>query len=127
MPKTDSLIPPERIERAILLIREQRVILDEQLAEMYDVETGQLVRQLKRNRARFPDDFAFQLTRQEFTNLKCQFGISSSWGDSRASRSVGRSRQGHDAQFPFLGNREVALPRYRLRQDSQQELREIGG
>jgi len=83
MAKSELLIPPERIERAILLVRGQRIILDEQLAAMYDVATGQLVRQVKRNLARFPVDFAFQLTRQEFSNLKCQFGISSSWGGRR--------------------------------------------
>ena len=82
MPKSD-LIPAERIEMAILLIRGQKVILDADLAALYDVETGPLVRQVKRNIARFPHDFAFQLTRQEFSVLKCQLGISSSWGGRR--------------------------------------------
>ncbi|MGO8747666.1 MAG: ORF6N domain-containing protein, partial [Thermoguttaceae bacterium] len=53
------------------------------LAEMYAVKTGQLIRQVKRNRARFPDDFAFPLTDNEFADLKCQIGISSSWGGRR--------------------------------------------
>jgi hypothetical protein len=83
MPDDTSLIPAERIEKAILLIRRQKVMLDQDLAELYGVPTGQLVRQVKRNRARFPDDLAFLLTRQEFTNLKCQLGISSSWGGRR--------------------------------------------
>jgi len=78
-----ALIPSEQIERAILLIRSQKVMLDADLAALYGVETGQLVRQVKRNFGRFPDDFAFQLTRKEFTDLKCQFGISSSWGGRR--------------------------------------------
>ena len=56
------LIPAERIERSILLLRGQKVMLDSDLAELYGVETGQLVRAVKRNRDRFPDDFAFLLT-----------------------------------------------------------------
>jgi hypothetical protein len=78
-----SLIPAERIENAILLIRDQKVMLDADLAKMYNVATGALVRAVKRNSARFPEDFAFQLTPEEFTNLKCHFGISSSWGGRR--------------------------------------------
>ena len=79
-----SLIPAERIEHSILLLRGQKVLLDADLAELYGVETGQLVRAVKRNRDRFPDDFAFLLTRKEFTNLRCQIGISSSaWGGRR--------------------------------------------
>jgi hypothetical protein len=83
MGKSHSLIPMARIERAILQIRGQNVILDHDLADMYGVVTGQLVRQVKRNRSRFPVDFAYQLTLKEFTLLKCQFGISSSWGGRR--------------------------------------------
>jgi hypothetical protein len=79
----DSLIPPERIERAILLLRGQKVMVDADLAALYAVETGQLVRAVKRNAGRFPVDFAFQLSTQEFTDLKCQTGISSSWGGRR--------------------------------------------
>ncbi|MCU0872605.1 MAG: ORF6N domain-containing protein [Pirellulaceae bacterium] len=79
-----SLIPAERIERAIVFLRGQKVMLAADLASLYGVDTGQLVRAVKRNLDRFPDDFAFQLTRKEFTNLKCQFGISSSgWGGQR--------------------------------------------
>jgi hypothetical protein len=78
-----ALIPQERIERAILLIRGQKVMLDSDLAALYDVVTGQLVRAVKRNIDRFPQDFAFQLTQKEFTDLKCQTGISSFWGGRR--------------------------------------------
>jgi ORF6N domain len=78
-----TLIPPERIEHAILLMRGQKVMIDTDLAALYAVETGQLVRAVKRNIDRFPDDFAFQLTQKEFTDLKCQTGISSSWGGRR--------------------------------------------
>lgn len=78
-----SLIPSERIEHSILLIRGQRVMLSGDLAKLYGVATGQLVRSVKRNLHRFPEDFAFQLSDEEFANLKCQFGISSSWGGAR--------------------------------------------
>ena len=67
-----ELIPAEQIERAILLIRGQKVMLDADLASLYEVDTGQLVRQVKRNITRFPDYFAFQLTPGEFSNLKSQ-------------------------------------------------------
>jgi hypothetical protein len=78
-----SIVPTERIEKAILLIRGQKVLLDQDLAGLYGVETKQLIRQVKRNHRRFPADFSFQLTRQEFTNLRCHFGTSSSWGGRR--------------------------------------------
>jgi len=81
--ESNALIPSERIERAILLIRGQKVMIDADLATLYAVQTGQLVRAVKRNIDRFPADFAFQLTAQEFTNLKCQIGISSLWGGRR--------------------------------------------
>jgi ORF6N domain-containing protein len=59
-------------------------MLDGDLANLYGVETGHLTRAVRRNRGRFPDDFMFQLTPEEFENLKCQFGISSSgWGGRR--------------------------------------------
>jgi hypothetical protein len=78
-----SLIPAARIERAILLVRGQKVLVDADLAALYAVETKQLVRAVKRNIDRFPQDFAFQLTAKEFTDLKCQTGTSSSWGGRR--------------------------------------------
>jgi ORF6N domain-containing protein len=61
----ESVIPIERIERAILLIRGQRVMLDSDLANLYGVPTKRLNEQVKRNRNRFPDDFVFQLTVEE--------------------------------------------------------------
>jgi hypothetical protein len=71
-----SLIPAERIERLILLIRGQKVMLDSALAELYGVETKVLNRAVKRNRERFPADFMFRLTFREVTALRCQFGTS---------------------------------------------------
>ena len=94
--KTEShnvLIPAERIEHAILLLRGQKVMIDVDLALLYAVQTGQLVRAVKRNIGRFPEDFAFQLSTQEFSDLKCQTGTSSTWG-GRRSRPWAFTEQG---------------------------------
>ena len=78
-----NLLPAERIERSILLIRRQKVLLDVDLANLYRVETKQLVRAVKRNLDRFPTDFMFQLNNSETANLRSQFDTSSSWGGRR--------------------------------------------
>ena len=69
MSKKTSLIPLERIERSILLLRGQKVMLDSDLAELYGVSTKRLNEQVKRNADRFPSDFMFKLTPQEKTNV----------------------------------------------------------
>lgn len=74
-----ALIPLEAHEQRILLIRGQKVMLSTDLAELYQVEARVLVQAVKRNIARFPQDFMFQLTEEEFSNLKSQIVISS-WG-----------------------------------------------
>lgn len=66
------------IETMIYIIRDQRVMIDSDLAKLYGVETKQLNRQVQRNFKRFPLDFMFQLTEIEKENLRCQFGTSSS-------------------------------------------------
>src|SRR5262245_62081809 len=71
-----ALIPIERIEKAIYLIRGEKVMLDRDLAELYKVEPKMLNRAVKRNLARFPADFMFQLTREEAAGLRCQTGTS---------------------------------------------------
>jgi hypothetical protein len=78
----NDLIPSEKIEKRIFLLRGQKVMLDADLAELYGVETGALKRAVKRNRERFPEDFMFPLTFQEVGALRCQNGISS-WGGHR--------------------------------------------
>lgn len=83
MAKPQPIIPVERIATRIYLIRNEKVMLDSDLAELYGVETGALVRAVKRNSNRFPEDFTFQLTRLEFENLRCQTGTSSRWGGRR--------------------------------------------
>ena len=69
-----NLVPQERIEGKILLIRGQKVMLDRDLAGLYGVKTAQLKRQVKRNIERFPEDFMFILSKGEFDALRCQFG-----------------------------------------------------
>ena len=76
MPSQTSPVLLKRIERSILLIRGTKVILDKDLAEMYGVETFNLNKAVKWNIDRFPPDFMFQLTRQEFNDLIFHFGIS---------------------------------------------------
>ena len=68
------LIPQEMIAHKILLIRGKKVILDRDLAELYGVETKQLTRQVRRNIIRFPNDFMFKLTKEEYQTLRCQIG-----------------------------------------------------
>jgi len=78
-----NLILIERIEKSIYLIRGQKVMLDHDLAELYEVETKILNRAVKRNLERFPADFMFQLTVDEAENLRCQIGTSSFHGGRR--------------------------------------------
>ena len=72
----------EDITRAILVLRGRRVLLDAELAVLYGVTTRRLNEQVRRNRKRFPDDFLFELTTEEFANLKSRFATSS-WGGRR--------------------------------------------
>ena len=76
---TNDLVEITRpsIEKMIYVIRDKQVMLDSDLAILYRVETGALNRAVKRNISRFPEDFRFQLTKEEYQNLRCQTGISS--------------------------------------------------
>ena len=76
MSKDRSLIPLERIERSILLIRGHKVILDADFAALYCVTTKRLNEQVRRNLPRFPEDFMFQLTESETYLLRSQFATS---------------------------------------------------
>lgn len=69
-------VPEEIITQKIYVIRGQKVMLDRDLAELYSVETKQLKRQVRRNLKRFPEDFMFELTKEEFQNWRSQFGTS---------------------------------------------------
>lgn len=76
------LIAEQKILNKIYVIRNEKIMLDKDLAEMYNVETKQLKRQVKRNMDRFPKDFMFELNQKEFENLRSQIGTSS-WGGTR--------------------------------------------
>ena len=78
-----QVIPPERIESKILLIRGEKVMLDSDLAILYGVPTKRLVEQVRRNHTRFPEDFMFSLNNQEVSVLRSQFATSRSWGGRR--------------------------------------------
>ena len=80
--KKDIIITNEIISNKIYLIRDQKVMLDRDLAELYQVETKRLKESVKRNIERFPEDFMFELTQNEFQNLRTQFATSS-WGGNR--------------------------------------------
>ena len=82
------------IERKIYLIRGQKVMIDVDLADLYGVPTHRLNERVKRNRKRFPEDFMFQLTKEETENLRSQFAISSSGYGGRRSLPYVFTEQG---------------------------------
>ena len=83
-----NLIPHERIEKKIYFIRGKKVMLDRDLAELYDVETKQLKRQVRRNIDRFPKDFMIGLTKKEYDVLRCQIGTLKQGEHSKYKRDV---------------------------------------
>ena len=78
----DAIVPIENITNLIYQIRGQRVMLDKDLAELYGVDTKRLKEQVRRNIERFPEDFMFELSKDEHENLRSQFATSS-WGGTR--------------------------------------------
>ena len=76
------MVSDDSIINKIYFIRSKKVMLDSDLAELYGVETKQLKRAVRRNIERFPDDFMFEMKKEELQNLRCQFGTSS-WGGIR--------------------------------------------
>ena len=84
-----SLLPEERIFKKIIIVRDQKVLLDSDLAELYGVTTKALKQAVRRNIDRFPEDFLFELTSKEWKNLRSQIVTSSlaegqkSWGGQR--------------------------------------------
>ncbi len=79
-----GLVALDRIERAILVLRDQRVMLDEDLASLYGARTKALVQAVRRYAARFPPDFMFRLDSEEFGILRSQIVTSRSWGGRRS-------------------------------------------
>jgi hypothetical protein len=93
--KTDlQIVAAPAIEKRILVVRGRQVILDEDLADLYGVETRVLVQQVRRNEGRFPGDFMFQLSAEEFSNLKSQFVMSSGGHGGRRKRPLVFTEQG---------------------------------
>ncbi len=91
--KESDMAPAEIVAKKIFLIRGQRVLLSSSLAELYGVEPRVLMQAVKRNLDRFPSDFMFQLSIEEFQNLKSQIVISS-WGGLRRARPYAFTEQG---------------------------------
>jgi len=107
---TQSVIPVERIEKAIYQIRGQKVILDADLARLYGVETSNLNKAVKRNREQFPDDFMFQLTKDEWESLKFQTGMSKPHGrGGRRTAPYAFSEQGVAMLSSVLKSRQAAI------------------
>jgi hypothetical protein len=90
-----TIVPAERIEKSILLIRGHKVMLDSDLAELYGATTKRLNEQVRRNLSRFPEDFMFQLTESETHLLRSQFAT------SKKGRG-GRRYQPYAILFPHL-------------------------
>ena len=83
MKKSVIAVPVKTIERSIFIIRAHKVMLDEDLATLYGVETRNLIQAVKRNIERFPHDFMFQLSKEEFVSLRSQIVISKGKGGRR--------------------------------------------
>jgi ORF6N domain len=90
--KPKSPIPIEQIDGMIRMIRGTRVMLDRDLAKIYGVPTFRFNEAIKRNRHRFPPDFMFQLTREEFDSLKSQIAMSKSANSSQFAMSSSKHR-----------------------------------
>jgi hypothetical protein len=120
-----ALVPLEHITQSILIVRDQRVLLDSQIASLYGVTTKRLNEQVKRNGDRFPEDFMFRLTRAEVEALnRSQFATGSEGAETEAlnlSQSVTGSQKHRDPRFPPFAFTEhgaimaaAIAPRHRL-------------
>lgn len=99
----DSLEP---IKRKIYEIRGRRVMLDSDLAEMYQVETKNLKRAVRANIERFPDDFMFELTKEEYDSLRCNSFTLNNVGDSLRCKNFTSNKRGGNRYLPFVFTRE---------------------
>jgi hypothetical protein len=102
-----STAVPETIAQRILLIRGQKVMLDAELAELYGVPTKRLNEQVKRNSDRFPEDFMFQLTAEEFAYLKSQFATSNAAHGGRRSLPYAFTEHGAIMAATVLNSRQA--------------------
>jgi len=98
--ESKSIVPAERIERVIYVIRGNKVMLDKDLALLYGIKTKALNQAVKRNKERFPTDFMFQLTKEEIMNLKSQ--IVTSGQNSLRSQFVTLKRGKHIKYQPYV-------------------------
>ncbi len=99
--KSKDIIPIERIERSIYVIRGQKIILDQDLAVLYGVETKNLNKAVNRNKERFPEDFAFRLSKDEWDSLRFQIGTSNS-NSLRAQSVTSNIGRGGRRYLPFV-------------------------
>jgi hypothetical protein len=93
MKKSVALAPLEHIQKLIFVLRGQKIMLSQHLAELYGVPVGALNQAVKRNKARFPEDFMFQINQKEFEDLKSQI-VTSSWGGLRRALPYAFTEQG---------------------------------
>ncbi len=93
MKNSNLVIPAERIERRIFYLRGVKVMLSPDLSELYGVAVKALNQAVRRNLDRFPEDFMFQLTPEEFNDLKSQI-VTSSWGGMRRALPYGFTEHG---------------------------------
>lgn len=105
----DLIIPIERIEQCVYVIRGQKVILDADLARIYGVSTARLNQQVRRNRKRFPADFVFELTRKEFDNLMLHFATSSSGYGGRRKLPIAFTEHGAIMAATVLNSPQAVL------------------
>jgi hypothetical protein len=104
-----SIIPVERVEQCIYVIRGQKVILDADLARIYGVSTARLNQQVRRNRKKFPADFVFELTREEFDNLMLHFATSSSGYGGRRKLPLAFTEHGAIMAATVLNSPQAVL------------------
>jgi len=108
MAKSQSVIPIERIASRIYLIRGEKVMLDSELADLYQVPTSALNQQVKRNMDRFPEDFAFRLTAEEFQSLMSQIVISNAGRGGRRKLPMVFTEQGVAMLSSILRSKRAA-------------------
>jgi len=106
--ESKAIVSMENIEGVIYIIRGYKVILDQDLAALYEVETKQFNRAIKRNKSRFPEDFAFQLTKEEWNSLRCQFGTSNE-NSLRSQIVTSKTGRGGRRYLPFVFTEHGAL------------------
>ena len=97
-----ELVPQEIIEQKIFMIRGHKVMLDKDLAELYDITTFNLNKAVKRNHDRFPEDFMFKLTHKEFKSLTFQIGISKKGSGGRRYPPFEKKIAKHDGEIQTI-------------------------